>query len=112
MIIIRRLLVLLLIIISCSMIANADDNKSYKCEGNTYISSTGRVKASTELVPTGFNWTDSKGVSYPIYISNSGSCFIIKTSSKTNKEYRCDLKPDVSQDICKKLGKEYKGKKK
>ena len=112
MIIIRRLLVLLLIIISCSMIANADDNKSYKCEGNTYISSTGRVKASTELVPTGFNWTDSKGVNYPIYISTSGSCFIIKTSAKTNKEYRCYLKPDVSQDICKKLGKEYKGKKK
>ena len=112
MIIIRRLLVLLLIIISCSMIANADDNKSYKCEGNTYISSTGRVKANTELISTGFNWTDSKGVSYPIYISNSGSCFIIKTSAKTNKEYRCYLKSDVSQDICKKLGKEYKGKKK
>lgn len=112
MIIIRRLLILLLIIISCSMIANADDNKSYKCEGNTYISSTGRVKASTELIPTGFNWTDSKGVNYPIYISNSGSCFIIKTSAKTNKEYRCYLKPDVSRDICKKLGKEYKGKKK
>ena len=112
MIIIRRLFLLLLIIISCSMIANADDNKSYKCEGNTYISSTGRVKASTELVSTGFNWTDSKGVNYPIYISNSGSCFIIKTSAKTNKEYRCYLKPDVSQDICKKLGKEYKGKKK
>ena len=112
MIIIRRLLVLLLIVISCSMIANADDNKSYKCEGNTYISSTGRVKASTELVPTGFNWTDSKGVNYPIYISNSGSCFIIKTSAKTNKEYRCYLKPDVSQDICAKLGREYKGKRK
>ena len=112
MIIIRRLLVLFLITICCCMIANADDNKSYKCEGNMYISSTGRVKASTELVPTGFNWTDSKGVSYPIYISNSGSCFIIKTSSKTNKEYRCYLKPDVSQDICKKLGKEYKAKKK
>ena len=112
MIIIRRLLVLLLIVIGCSMIANADDNKSYKCEGNTYISSTGRVKASTELVPTGFNWTDSKGVNYPIYISNSGSCFIIKTSAKTNKEYRCYLKPDVSQDICAKLGREYKAKKK
>lgn len=111
MIIIRRLFLLLLIIVSCSMIANADDDKSYKCEGNTY-SSTGRVKSnSSTLVPTSFEWTDSKGNKYPIYISASGSCFIIKISAKTNKEYRCYLKPDVSQDICKKLGREYKSKK-
>lgn len=111
MIIIRRLLVLLLIVISASIVANADDNKSYKCEGNTY-SSTGRVKSnSSALVPTGFEWTDSKGIKYLIYISASGSCYIIKKSNKTGKEYKQYLKPEISQDICKKLGKEYKGKK-
>lgn len=111
MIILRRLTVLLLIIVCCAMIANADDNKSYKCESKTY-SSTGRVNTnSSALVPTGFEWTDSKGNKYPIYISASGSCYIIKVSSKTNKEYKQYLKPDVSQDICKKLGKEYKVKK-
>jgi len=111
MIIIRRLLVLLLITVCCAMVANADGDKSFKCENNTY-SSTGRVKSNSELIATGFNWTDSKGNSYPIYISVSGSCYIIKVSAKTNKEYKQYLKPDVSQDICKKLGKEYKGKKK
>jgi len=111
MIIIRRLLVLLLITVCCAMVANADGDKSFKCENNTY-SSTGRVKSNSELIATGFNWTDSKGNSYPIYISVSGSCYIIKVSAKTNKEYKQYLKPDVSQDICKKLGKEYKAKKK
>ena len=111
MIIIRRLFVLLLITICCVMIANADGNKSFKCENNTY-SSTGRVKSNSTAINTGFNQSDNKGNSYPIYISASGSCYIIKTSSKTGKEYKQYLKPEVSQDICKKLGKEYKGKKK
>ena len=111
MIIIRRLLVLLLITVCCALVANADGDKSFKCENNTY-SSTGRVKSNSEAIATGFNWTDSKGNSYPIYISASGSCYIIKVSAKTNKEYKQYLKSDVSQDICKKIGKEYKVKKK
>lgn len=112
MTIIRRFLVLLLITVCCTLVANADDNKSFKCENNTY-SSTGRVNTNSSApISTGFEWTDSKGNKYPIYISASGSCYIIKTSSKTNKEYKQYLKPDVSQDICNKLGKEYKAKKK
>lgn len=105
----RRLLLLIFVTICCA-VANADD-KSFKCENNTY-SSTGRVKSNSTAINTGFNWTDSKGKSYPIYISASGSCYIIRVSAKTNKEYKQYLKPDVSQDICKKLGKEYKVKKK
>lgn len=112
MIIIRRLLLLLLIIVSCGMIANADGDKTYKCEGNTY-SSTGRVNTNSSApVSTGFEWTDNKGNKYPIYISASGSCYIIKKSNKTGKEYKQYLKPEISQDICSKLGKEYKDKKK
>ena len=107
---IRRLFVLILFIICCGMIANADDNKSFKCEGNTY-SSTGRVNANSSApISTGFEWTDSKGNKYPIYISASGSCYIIKKSNKTGKDYKQYMKPEVSQDICNKLGKEYKGK--
>lgn len=111
MIIIRRLLVLLLITVCCGIIANADDKK-FKCENNTY-SSTGRVNTNSSApILTGFEWTDSKGNKYPIYISASGSCYIFKTSSKTGKEYKQYLSPDISKDICAKLGREYKGKKK
>ena len=110
MVIIRRLFILLLITVCCSMVANADGNKSFKCENNTY-SSTGWVKSNSPAINTGFNWSDSKGNSYPIYISSSGSCYVIRTSKKTGKEYKSYLGPEISQDICKKLGKEYKGKK-
>lgn len=111
MIIIRRLFTLILLIICVGMIAHADGNKSYKCEGNIY-SSTGRVKSNFTAINTGFNWSDSKGNSYPIYISASGSCYVIRTSNKTGKDYKQYMKPEISQDICSKLGKEYKGKKK
>ena len=72
MIIIRRLFVLLLITVCCGLVANADDNKSFKCENNTY-SSTGRQQSNSTAINTGFTWTDSKGNKYPIYISASGS---------------------------------------
>ncbi len=107
MVIIRRLIAIILIIFACGCIANA---QSFKCEGTTY-SSTGRVNNSSAPISTGFTWTDNKGNKYPIYISNSGSCYIIKKSSRTGKDYKMYLKPEVSQDICAKLGKEYKGKK-
>ena len=108
---IRRLLVLLLFIICCGFVANADNDKSYKCENNTY-SSTGRVNNSSAPTSTPYFWTDSKGNKYPIYISNSGSCYIIKKSNKTGKDYKMYMKPEVSQDICRKMNREYKGKKK
>lgn len=111
MIIIRRLLVLLLITVCCGLVANADNDKSFKCEGNTY-SSTGRVNNSSAPISTGCTWIDSKSVQCPVYMSNSGSCYIIKTSKNNGKEYKQYLKPEVSQDICKKLGKEYKSNKK
>lgn len=111
MIQIRRLFVLILMIVCVSIVANAGDDKSYKCEGTTY-SSTGRVNSSSAPTSTGFTWQDSKGNKYPIYISNSGSCYIIRTSKNTGKEYKSYLGPEISQDICKKLGKEYKNKRK
>lgn len=107
----KRLFAIILFIISIAFVANADNDKSFKCEGTTY-SSTGGVKAKSERIATGFTWSDSKGKEYPIYMSASGSCYIIKTSAKSGKEYNSYLGPEVSEDICKKLGREYKGKKK
>ena len=107
----KKIIFIISLIFCVTLNVNADDNKSFKCEGTTY-SSTGRVKSNSEPIATGFTWSDSKGKEYPIYMSNSGSCYIVKVSAKTNKEYKQYLKPEISQDICNKLGKEYKGKKK
>ena len=107
MIQIKRLFALLLLVLAMGLAANA---QTYTRSGNTFISSTGeRVKA--EPVKTKFTWKDSKGREYPVYISKTGSCFIIKVSAKTGKEYRNYLGPEISQQICKELNVEYKGKK-
>lgn len=108
MIQIRRLLTLLLLVLATGLAANA---QTYTRSGNTFISSTGeRVKA--EPVKTKFTWKDSKGNEYPVYISSKGSCFVIKEKDKNGKDKKTYLGPEISQQICKELGIEYKGKRK
>lgn len=78
--------------------------------GNTFIQTSSKTITKKEAVKTKFTWQDRKGNSYPIYISDSGSCFIIKVSKKTNREYRQYLGKELSMQICKELGLTYKGK--
>ena len=67
------------------------------------------TKSNTEVIKkTKFIWKDSKGAEYPVYINSRGSCFIIKTSTKTGTEYKNYLGPEISQQICKELNDEYK----
>lgn len=107
MIQIKRLFTLLLLVLAMGLAANA---QTYTRSGNTFISSTGeRVKA--EPVKTKFTWKDSKGKEYPVYISSKGSCFVIKGKDKNGKDKRTYLGPEISQQICKELGIEYKSKK-
>lgn len=108
MIQIRRLLTLLLLVLAMGLAANA---QTYTRNGNTFTSAKS-VKTKAEPVKTKFTWKDSKGKEYPVYISSKGSCYILKTSSKTGKEYKNYLGPEISQQICKELGVEYKGKRK
>lgn len=106
MIQIRRLLALLLLVLAMGLVANA---QGYTREGNTFISSTGE---RTQPVKTKFTWKDSKGNEYPVYISPKGSCFVIKGKDKNGKDKKTYLGPEISQQICKELGIEYKGKRK
>ena len=107
MIQIKRLFALLLLTLCIGLVANA---QTYTRSGNTFISSKGE-HSKTEPIKTKFTWKDSKGREYPVYISSSGSCFVIRVSAKTGKEYRNYLGPEISQQICKELNIEYKGKK-
>ena len=86
----------------------ADAQTNYKQEENIFSS----VKTIKTVTPdkTPYTWKDSKGKEYPIYISSTGSCFVIKTSSKTGKEYRQYLGPEISEEICKQLGRKYTAK--
>ena len=50
---------------------------------------------------TGYYYVTSDGTRYPIYKSSKGKCFIIRTSSKTGKEYRQYL-PEITRQLAKK----------
>ena len=103
----KKILFILLLLLTVGTTINA---QNYTREGNTFISSTGE-RSKSEVIKTKFTWKDSKGNEYPVYMSKSGSCFVIKISKKTGKEYKNYLGPEISQQICKELGVEYKGKK-
>lgn len=76
--------------------------------GNTIVATqTTAKKAAAEKTP--FTYQTADGKTYPVYISQRGSCFIIRVS-KAGKEYKQYLGKDVSAEICKKLHREYKGK--
>jgi hypothetical protein len=93
----------------CSYSANA---QTYTREGNTFTAKASAGRAKAEPIKTKFVWTDSKGVAYPIYMGKTGSCFVIRKSSKTGKEYRSYLGTEVSAEICKELGVKYEPKNK
>lgn len=84
-------------------------SQDYNREGKTF-SKAKTEKVATQDVDSGFTWEDSKGVSYPIYVGKTGSCYIKKVSKKTGKEYKQYLGKEVSAEICKELGIEYKSK--
>ena len=78
--------------------------------GQTYVrngkeySSVSKTRSSSEGRKTGYTWKDSKGNVYDIYISERGSCYIIRTSSKTGKQYKSYLSKEISAEIAKELG--------
>lgn len=88
----------------------AADAQSFEVKGNNYTAVKANGKVKSEPEKTAYTWTDRKGNVYPIYISKNGSCFTIRTNSK-GETYPSYLKPDVSQDICRKMGREYKSNK-
>lgn len=99
-----RKLILIAIFIIASISASYAQN--YTKEGKTYKAE--KVVKQASDVQTDFTWEDSKGNTYPIFISKSGSCYIKKVSKKTGKEYKQYLGAEISADICKQLGVEYK----
>lgn len=100
---IKKLFIVMMMLMSITY-TNAEIIK----EGKTYSQVT---KSKTPDKDSGFTYKDSKGNIYPIMISKSGSCYILRISKKSGKEYKQYLGKEISQEICKELGVEYKNKK-
>lgn len=83
--------------------------QSYKKEGNNFIQQP-RQHSKQQPKETPFTFTNSKGKQYIIYITTSGACFINKISKNTGKEYRYYLDVEISKEVSKAMGVEYKPK--
>ena len=68
-------------------------NDTFKVENTTKESDT----------KTKFTWEDKQGNKYPIYITKRDSCYIVRISKKTNKEYKQYLPKDIQTQIKKEL---------
>ena len=99
----RKLFIIAMLIIASVSASYAQNytksDKTYKAEKVEKVSS----EKQTEFV-----WEDSKGIEYPIYMGPTGSCYIKKVSKKSGNEYKQYLGAEISVDICKQLGVEYK----
>lgn len=105
----KQIILILILTLSMSLTSNA---QNYVRSGNTFtVKSSIKSSSKSTSIKTKFTWKDSKGKTYAIQVSHNGAAFVIKTSSKTNKEYKNYLGPDISKEICKELGINYTSKK-
>ena len=74
-----------------------------KREGNNFT----QVQSVAKSTDTQTIYTYTiKDTTYPIWITKSGRCYIIRTSKKGN-EYKQYLPEEVSKAVCAELGVEY-----
>ena len=107
----KEIVLKLILVLAFTLAAYAGASaQNYVREGNVFSSSTGE-QIKQEDIKTKFTWKDSKGKEYPIYISKSGSCYVIRVSSNTGKEYKSYLGAEISKKICDELNIEYKPRK-
>lgn len=101
----KKIILFIVMIMSCVFV-NAQDNKSFEKKGNT-ISVPKETSYSGTI--TKYKFKDEYNVEYPIYISDSGNCFIIKDIYEQGKSYKVkqDLNPDICSVIAAKCGIKY-----
>lgn len=100
-----------LLFIACMLFAGFGNiNAQTTWKGNTIVATSTTTSKGSKAEKTPFTFQAKDGKTYPIYISAKGSCYIVRISGKTGKEYKQYLGKEVSTEICGKLHREYKGK--
>ena len=73
------------------------------CVSSIKIGSTGTVASKADnIIKTSFVWQDSRNKEFPVYMTNEGSCFVIRRS-KSGENYRAYLGKEVSEQIQREL---------
>lgn len=90
----KKLIYTALMLMSLSLGVQA---QNVERKGNTFTQVTNK-KSSGKEVKTQYTYTDSKGNTYPIYLSSTGKAFILKVSKKSGKEYK-QYMPEIGKQI-------------
>lgn len=94
-----------------SIVGAAQSPAKVERKGNVFVQNTTR-KAKSEPIATSFQWQDSKGNQYPIWVNpQSGRCFVFRTSQKTGNEYKYYLDEEIAKAVCKEMNITYVEKK-
>ena len=72
--------------------------QSIQRQGNVFTQVSNSGKSSGKETKTQYTYKDSKGNSYPVYLSGTGKAFVKKVSQKTGKEYKQYI-PEVGKQI-------------
>ena len=96
------------LIIAVFCIFTAVNAQNYTQKGTTFIQNESTSKKKSSAIETKYTWQDSKGNTYPIYLSKNGKAFVKMISKKTGKEYHKYLDEEISIKLCKVYNVEYK----
>ena len=97
-----------IILVAVVLLANLIGTAQVIREGKTFKME--QTAKSSAVQATEYKWQEKNGEEYPIYISKTGSCYIVRTSKKTGKQYRKYLPKEISATIAKEFEIEYKSK--
>lgn len=92
----KKLLFLLIVLVCSSTGVVTNAQQTIVLEGKTFV--VQHPAGTSKDSKTEYVFKDSKGVSYPIYLSSGGKAYIIKVSKKTGKEYKCYI-PEIGKRI-------------
>lgn len=99
----KRFIFALLAVLFTVGVSLAFGQDNYKREGNSFTQ-VATLKSSTD-VQTVYTY-QIKDIVYPIWITQKGRCYIVRTS-KNGNQYKQYLEKDICLQICKELGIEY-----
>lgn len=94
-----------LLIFLCMLLSMTIAQPQIQRSGRMFVET--RQETKSEPVKTNYQYTDSKGKVYPIYLLKNGRAFVYKTSAKTGKQYKYYLPKEVGKSICSELGIKY-----
>ena len=111
----KKIIIGILSIILAFTFSNVETKaQNVKREGKTFVQTSTKESSSKNDVQTSYTWKDSKGVEYPIILhqytkgDNAGqwTCYVIKKSAKTGKDYKYYLKDgvEIAATIRKEMG--------